>query len=290
MTDRSDTPFFFVTGAGNDFIALLNRPIPPMETVKAWCRRGVSVGADGLFSLRRVTDGRYALDYANADGAQADLCLNAARCAARLAFDQEPSASSVQIETAAGTLTAEPLDETRTAVLMPAPGPGRPTTLHTNGRTYPGRRIDVGVPHFVLWWQGDLEDAPVGSLGPVLRAHADLGEEGANVHFVALAPPEGFGIRSFERGVEAETLACGTGVVAAAACAIAEGRLSLPLVATTRGGCELHLEEGPLKPAGEERWRLSGDARIVASGRIHGTATPGVPSHENPRPARPERR
>ena len=287
MTDRNGTPFFFVTGAGNDFIALLDCPIPPVETVQAWCRRGVSVGADGLFSLRRVTDGRYALDYANADGAHADLCLNAARCAARLAFDQEPSASSVQIETAAGTLTAEPLDETRTAVLVPAPGPGRPMILHTNSRTYTGRRIDVGVPHFVLWWQTDLDEAPVGSLGPILRAHPDLGREGANVHFVGLDPPEGFRIRSFERGVEAETLACGTGVVATAACAIAEGRLSLPLVATTRSGCELHLEEGPLEPAGAVRWRLSGDARIVASGRIRDTATPRVPSSGEPRSGTP---
>ncbi len=274
MTDRNGTSFSLVSGAGNDFIALLDRPIPPVETVKAWCRRGVSVGADGLFSLRRLTDGRYALDYANADGVRADLCLNAARCAARLAFDQEPSASRVQIETAAGTLTAEPLDDTRTAVLVPAPGPGRPMTLHTNSRTCPGRRIDVGVPHFVIWWPTDLDEAPVASLGPILRAHPDLGREGANVHFVGLDQPEGFRIRSFERGVEAETLACGTGVVAAAACAIAEGRLSLPVVAATRGGCALDLEAGPPDPAGAVRWRLSGDARIVASGRIRDTATP----------------
>ncbi len=287
MTDRNGTPFSLVSGAGNDFIALLNRPIPPVETVKAWCRRGVSVGADGLFSLRRVTDGRYALDYANADGARADLCLNAARCAARLAFDQEPAASRVQIETAAGTLTAEPLDDTRTAVLVPAPGPGRPMTLHTNSRTCPGRRIDVGVPHFVLWWRTKLDEAPVASLGPNLRAHPDLGREGANVHFVALDPPEGFRIRSFERGVEAETLACGTGVVAAAACAIAEGRLSLPVVATTRSGCELRLEEGAPDPAGAVRWRLSGDARIVASGHIRDTATPRVRSSEERRSVRP---
>ena len=287
MTDRNGTPFSLVSGAGNDFIALLDRPIPPAETVKAWCRRGVSVGADGLFSLRRVTDGRYALDYANADGAQADLCLNAARCAARLAFDQEPAASRVQIETAAGTLTAEPLDETRTAVLVPAPGPGRPMTLHTNSRICPGRRIDVGVPHFVLWWRADLDEAPVSSLGPVLRAHPDLGRQGANVHFVGLDPPEGFRIRSFERGVEAETLACGTGVVAAAACAIAEGRLSLPVVAITRSGCELRLEEDPPEPACPVRWRLSGDARIVASGRIRDTATPRVRSPEEPRSGRP---
>ena len=273
MTTSNGTPFSLVSGAGNDFIALVDRPVPSAETVRAWCRRGVSVGADGLFSLRRAAAGRYVLDYANADGARADLCLNAARCAARLAFDQEPSASSVEIETAAGALTAEPVDETSTALLVPAPGPGRPIALQTDGPTFPGRRIDVGVPHFVLWWQPDLDDAPVASLGPKLRAHPDHGREGANVHFVDLDPPAGFRIRSFERGVEAETLACGTGVVAAAACAIAEGRLALPLVAVTRSGCELRLEEAAPAKGGRARWRLSGDARIVASGRIRDQAT-----------------
>ena len=273
MTASEGTPFFLVSGAGNDFIALLGREAPPAETVRAWCRRGVSVGADGLFSLRRGTGGRYVLDYVNADGARADLCLNAARCAARLAFDQEPSISRVEIETAAGTLTAEPVDDTTTAVLVPRPGPGHPMTLRANEETYPGYRTLVGVPHFVLWWPGDLNEAPVASLGAALRAHPDLGPEGANVHFVDIDRTDGFRIRSFERGVEAETLACGTGVVAAAGCAVEAGRLSLPLVAATRSGCELRLEEGPSTPAGRPQWRLSGDARIVASGRIRDSST-----------------
>ena len=269
MTGQDGTPFFFVSGAGNDFIALLEQPAPEPERIRAWCRRGVSVGADGLFTLRRIAKGRYALDYANADGARAALCLNAARCAARLAFEREPQARRLTIETGAGALIAEPVDDTRTAVLVPAPAAGRAMTLHTGGRDHSGRRIDAGVPHFVLPWPGDLDDAPVASLGPALRAHPDLGPEGANVHFVELDPPGRFRIRSFERGVEAETLACGTGVVAAAACAIAEGRLALPVVAGTRGGFELRLEAAPDRPG---RWRLSGDARIVAGGSIAGDA------------------
>ena len=273
MTGSGGTPFCLVSGAGNDFIALLEHPAPPAETVEAWCRRGISVGADGLFTLRRVAEGRYALSYRNADGAEAALCLNAARCAARLAFDQEPGASRLVIETGAGALIAEPVDGTRTAIWVPAPATSRPMTLRANGHSYQGRHIDVGVPHFVLWWPGDLDRAPGASLGPLLRAHPDLGTEGANVHFVDLDPPGRFRIRSFERGVEAETLACGTGVVAAAACAIAEGRLSLPLVASTRGGFELHLEADSAATDGSVRWRLSGDARIVARGFIEPAAT-----------------
>lgn len=272
MTGQDGTPFLLVSGAGNDFIALVERPAPTPETIRAWCRRGLSVGADGLFTLRRQARGRYVLDYANADGARAALCLNAARCAARLAFEQEPDARRLTIETGAGALVAEPVDDSRTAVLVPAPGAGRATTLRANGQEHQGRRIDVGVPHFVLWWPGDLDEAPVASLGPVLRSHPDLGPEGANVHFVRLDPPGRLGIRSFERGVEAETLACGTGIVAAAACAIAEGRLALPVAAATRGGFELQLEAAPDGPDGLGRWRLSGDARVVASGRIAAAA------------------
>ena len=272
MTGQDGTPFLLVSGAGNDFIALVERPAPTPETIRAWCRRGLSVGADGLFTLRRLARGRYALDYANADGARAALCLNAARCAARLAFEQEPDARRLTIETGAGALVAEPVDDSRTAVLVPAPGAGQATTLRANGQEHQGRRIDVGVPHFVLWWPGDLDEAPVAPLGPPLRAHPDLGPEGANVHFVRLDPPGRLGIRSYERGVEAETLACGTGVVAAAACAVAEGRLALPVAAATRGGFELQLEAAPDGPDGLGRWRLSGDARIVASGRIAAAA------------------
>lgn len=272
MSEQDGTPFLLVSGAGNDFIALVERPAPAAETIRAWCRRGVSVGADGLFTLHRTAEERYALDYANADGARAALCLNAARCAARLAFEQEPDARSLTIETGAGDLIAEPVDDTRTAVRVSVPGAGQAMKLRANGRDVPGWRIDAGVPHFVLCWQGDLNEAPVASLGPVLRAHPDLGPDGANVHFVDLDPPGRFSIRSWERGVEAETLACGTGVVAAAACGIAEGRLSLPVAAVTRSGFELRLDAAPEGPDGLDRWRLSGDARIVARGCIAAAA------------------
>ncbi|MDE2850905.1 MAG: diaminopimelate epimerase [Acidobacteriota bacterium] len=268
MSDQDGTPFLLVSGAGNDFIALVEHPAPAAETIRAWCRRGVSVGADGLFTLHRLARERYALDYANADGARAALCLNAARCAARLAFEQEPHAGELTIETGVGDLVAEPVDDTRTAVRVPVPGAGQAMTLRANGRDVPGWRIDAGVPHFVLRWPGDLDEAPVASLGAALRAHPDLGPDGANVHFVDLDPPGRFRIRSYERGVEAETLACGTGVVATAARGIAEGRLSLPIAAVTRSGFELRLDAAPEGPDGLDRWRLSGDARIVARGRI----------------------
>ncbi len=274
MTNRDTTPYVFVSGAGNDFIALLDQPAPVEDVIAAWCRRGVSVGADGLFTLRRRAPERFVLDYANADGARAALCLNAARCAARLAFEQAPGASRVTIDTGAGALDVEPVDETRTSVLVPRPSTGaeRPTTLPVDGKAIRGYRIEVGVPHFVLWWPEDLENAPLRTLGPLLRAHADLGTEGANVHFVRLEPPRRLSIRSFERGVEAETLACGTGVVAAVACAVAERQLELPVEARTRSGFELRVDDADPHQNAGPRWRLSGDARIVARGHLESAA------------------
>ncbi len=287
MTGGGGTPFLLVSGAGNDFIALVDRPAPPARTIRAWCRRGVSVGADGLFSLRREGPGRHVLDYANADGNHAALCLNAARCAARIAFERDPEADRLTLETPAAELVAERVDADRTAVRIAAPEPSRKMTLRANGHDVPGHRIDVGVPHFVLWWSGDLDSAPVASLGPLLRAHRDLGSDGANIHFVCLEPPKRFRIRSFERGVEAETLACGTGAVAAAACAIDDGQLGLPLTAVARSGFPLSIEAVSAAPG---HWRLCGDARIVARGRIDEGADarpcPPAQPHTDPSPGK----
>ena len=274
MTGPDGTPFLLVSGAGNDFIALVERPAPAPETIRAWCRRGLSVGADGLFTLHRLARERYALDYANADGARA-----------RPVPERRPLRGPARLRAGTGRPETDDRDRRRrpwspsrsTTHARPSwcrrPARGKRRRSARTGRNTQGRRIDVGVPHFVLWWPGDLDQAPVASLGPVLRSHPDLGPEGANVHFVRLDPPGRLGIRSYERGVEAETLACGTGVVAAAACAVAEGRLSLPVAAATHGGFELQLEAAPDGPDGLGRWRLSGDARIVARGRIAAAAT-----------------
>ncbi len=147
----------------------------------------------------------------------------------------------------------------------------------------------MGVPVFVLPWQGSLRDAPVAALGARLRSHAAFGDEGANVMFVRWLPPARLEIRSYERGVEAETLACGTGVLAASAAAVAEG-LSLPLRVLTGGGCEF-VVEGALDAHGRiAKWSLTGDARLVArlSPRGGRRATAGAPRVDLTRPGGPD--
>jgi len=259
--------FAKVSGSGNDFLALLEpeRSPTPAE-IAAWCRRGVSEGADGLFVLRReLTAVR--MDYWNADGQPADLCVNGTRCAARLAFERGWAASQVTVETGAGPLVARRLDGARIALeLQPPSRPERRAPL-VDGAAVAGSFVTVGVPHFVVFWPRSLADAPVGELGAALRRHPDFAPAGTNVDFVRFPAPHALEIRSFERGVEAETLACGTGVLAAVAAGLATRSAELPVEALTLGGFRLAVEGEA--PGGEvRRWSLAGDARIVAEGEL----------------------
>ncbi len=258
------THFYKVSGSGNDFLALAEPfETPSPETIRAWCRRGVSLGADGLFVLRRADLG-VTMDYFNADGLPADLCLNGTRCAAQLAFHLGLAGESVAVRTAAGAFTARRIDDTRIAVELPAPAePPQPLSVEAGGETHAGHRITIGVPHFVLSWP-ELEQAPVRELGAEIRRHAAFGPPGTNVSFVRFPEPGRMDIRTFERGVEDETLSCGTGVLASAAMGIETGLARLPLRVRTWGGFELEVDGDPARGS----WSLGGDARVIAEGEL----------------------
>ena len=259
------THFFKVSGSGNDFLALAEPfEIPDAATIRAWCRRGVSLGADGLIVLRRAAGGA-AMDYFNADGLAADLCLNGTRCAAQLAFHLGWAEGTVRVRTPAGDFPARQVDASRIAVELPVPAqPPRRLDVEAGGSTHSGYRILVGVPHFVLLWPEDLARAPVRELGREIRYHAAFGPPGTNVNFVRFPAANRMEIRTYERGVEDETLSCGTGVLAGAAVGLATGEARLPLRALTQGGFELEVE-GDLAAG---RWSLAGDARLVAEGDL----------------------
>jgi diaminopimelate epimerase len=271
------TQFFKVSGSGNDFLALAEPfKTPPSETIRAWCRRGVSVGGDGLFVLRRA-EGGVTMEYFNSDGFPADLCLNGTRCAAQLAFHLQWAQETVLIRTGAGAVSARQLDDSRVAVDLPAPAEGpRELTLEIGGASYSGYRILVGVPHFVLPWPEGLGSAPVRELGPAIRRHEAFGAPGTNVNFVRFPAHDRMQIRTFERGVEDETLSCGTGVLAGAAVGLATGRARLPLRVETQSGFELEVDGDPSRG----RWQLAGDARVLAEGELlaGAQADPAPPS------------
>lgn len=279
---------WLASGGGNDFLALPEPSEDPTpQTVRAWCRRGVSLGADGLFVLRRSGDGRVSMAYSNADGRPAALCVNGTRCAARLAFElgwadaSHRGGERVVVETCAGPLEASLAGRDRVRLEIPPPeAEPVPIALATEGRTWAGHRVTIGVPHLVLDWppagwsesageEGEeradpLASAPVARLGALLRRHPDLGPAGANVDFVRFPSPGRLDLRTFERGVEAETLACGTGVLAAVLVGLATGAARLPVDAFTLGGFELRVEGEAEPGVPPRRWWLTGDARLVA--------------------------
>ena len=262
--------FFKLSGAGNDFIALIGpAPVPTEEDIRRWCRRALSLGADGVLLLYRTADGGRLVHH-NADGGRSDLCLNGSRCAAQLAFAQGWGRDGwLLLTTDAGILEARQLNPNTVELSLPLDLPTAPERLQleADGALHEGWYLHVGVPHLVLDWPTTLTDAPVASLGARLRSHPRILPGGANVNFVRFISPDRFEIRTFERGVEGETLACGTGVIATVQTGIAAGRLRLPVRALTSGGFELTVS-GDWKDGIWERLALAGDARLVARGEL----------------------
>ena len=207
----------------------------------------------------------------NADGGRSDLCLNGSRCAARLAgelgwHDQ----GQVELATDAGLLDCRLEKHETVSIVLPSEltrdlSERKEVRLETARGETRGYFLKVGVPHLVVPIEGDaaaVADLEIASLGPPLRSHADLGPEGANVNFVSYLSRDRFVLRTWERGVEGETLACGTGAVAAGSVGESLGLLDLPVTAKAAGGFELEVgvRDGAVT--------LAGDARLVARGEL----------------------
>ena len=264
------TSFYRLSGGGNDFLALAEPTIQPTtEEISAWCRRGVSAGADGLFVLQR-TDSGITMRHFNADGSSANFCLNGTRCAVQLAKHLEWVDDEIEVLTGAGPVRGRTQGSSTVSLALTAPTKPRLLDLKTSEGNHSAWFVDVGVPHLVLLHSENLQSVPIDTLGPLLRSHPDLGEEGANIDFVRFIDRARFEIRTFERGVEAETLACGSGVLAAAAVGLTLDEIDLPIRALTLGGFELTIATD--SDASEDRWIFTGDARLVARGTLFGGA------------------
>jgi diaminopimelate epimerase len=232
-------PFTKVVGAGNDFIIIdtLHHRLGPL--VRRWpavsrqlCDRHHGIGADGLLVLEPSRVAHVKMRVFNADGSEAQMCGNGARCVARVVRAWgEHRGEVVRIESASGLLEARVRGET---IQMRMPDPTRlrvDLPLRVGRRAYRTAYVHTGVPHVVVPVRG-LDRLDVGRLGRSLRHHRSLGPAGANVDFIQRdrGRPNRLRVRTYERGVEGETLACGTGVAASAViyavgtCAAAKGR------------------------------------------------------------------
>jgi diaminopimelate epimerase len=273
-----------VSGGGNDFLALVEPAREPSaEEIRAWCARGLSLGADGVFTLARSASGAsdVTMRYWNADGATAALCINGTRCASRLALALGWTNGPFRIATDAGTFGARAVQPTEIAIELPAPDEWpRKKVLEVDGQEITGWFVTVGVPHFVVVWPASLRDAPVDRLGAALRRHVEFAPAGTNVDFVRFPDRHRMEIRSYERGVEGETLACGTGTLASVAVGLQLDLAELPVVATTLGGFAFTVA-GETVDAALRSWSLAGDARVL--GTIELTPEAGIPAPSSPR-------
>ncbi len=260
-----------MNGAGNDFILIDNRrrqlALGPEQIIRL-CHRQRGIGADGLFLLVPSQTGKadWAWEFYNSNGSTAEMCGNGARCFARFVQRLTQAAGPISFETGAGIVRAA-FDGERVTVNLTQPRDlalSQKITLRHGKETV--HCLNTGVPHAVLF-VSDADQAMVREWGAEIRYHEQFAPKGTNVNFVQVLHPNLIRVRTYERGVEGETLACGTGVTASALIASRIHVFSSPVKVQVRGGdiLEVSFKES----SGQfSEVQLTGPADFVFEGRI----------------------
>jgi diaminopimelate epimerase len=265
-TKQDPLTFSKMAGGGNDFVVIDNRGQrigDASDLTRRICTHGLSVGADGLILVESSARATFRMRYYNSDGSLAAFCGNGTRCAARFAFLNVIAGRKMTIETDAGIVGAEVGEGGAVTLALSPPWSFRPDRALVVGQTtVRGSSIMVGVPHFVVFIREDLWSQDIRPLGRAIRNHPDLAPDGANVNFVTVRDAQSIEVRTYERGVEDETLACGSGVVASAVTSALYGRVKPPVSVLTRSGITMQVSF-ELRDGHAEEVRLRGDARLV---------------------------
>ena len=210
-------PFYKMQGAGNDFVVIDHQPgLDYAAFARKVCDRHLGVGADGVLVLEASTTADHRMRIINADGSEAEMCGNGARCmAVYIVHKFAVVPEQFTIETLAGKLHASAKEETSCVQLSEPKDYRANIELRIGEQKLTAHFINTGVPHTVIFVTG-LGDFDVHGLGRVIRHHPAFGAKGTNVNFVERVKDGVVAVRTYERGVEAETMACGTGSVASA--------------------------------------------------------------------------
>ncbi len=267
---KREISFTKMSGAGNDFVVIDNLDgkieFDKSQLVIALCSRRYGVGADGLLLLERSGSADFFMRYYNADGSYGGMCGNGGRCVARFACITGIAKQRMKFEALDFVYEAE-VTNASVKLWMRVPTSLRPNILVTlDGEEFSGHFVDTGSPHFVIECS-DLASADVVHFGRAIRRHPVFGADGCNVNFVSRQEDGSVGIRTFERGVEAETLACGTGAVASAIMLALQHGLQSPVRLNVRSGEQLtvyfELDGGKFRNV-----ILEGSAHIIFSGTL----------------------
>lgn len=264
-------PFFKVAGCGNDFILVDARrrsaPRDPARLARSLCDRKRGIGADGLLMVLPSKKGKARMRIFNSDGSEAEMCGNGLRCVAWYLHSQNGGSRSFTVETGAGPMKAEITQPERVRFYLPPPKDLRlGLKLTHQGRRYILHGVNTSVPHTVLLLSRP-EKVNLDELGPWIRRHRLFRPAGTNVNLVRVDSPHRIKVRTYERGVEAETLACGTGAVASAVIGAALGKLKPPIQVSTAGGEKLTVGFHPDRHPWDGLY-LEGPARILFEGGI----------------------
>ena len=261
-------------GAGNDFVLVDDRDgnFPERGSlIAAMSADHTGIGCEGLILVRSSRKADFRMLFFNPDGSEAELCGNGARCVA--AFAKHIGAvksGSMTFETGAGLVDAEIVDDGLVKVWMPEPT-GRRYGLtiedvHIEGKAVKGDHIVVGVPHFIVP-VANIAKVDVGEVGRRIRLSSAFAPNGTNVDFVQYIAPNKAILRTYERGVEAESGACGTGAVATAVVGMEAHEMSLPMHVRSSQGYDL-VVEGDYRQSQGTGFTLTGPVRMVFDGEI----------------------
>ncbi len=271
MKNSKKIPFSKLQGTGNDFILIDNskgmlKGMNLVQLAVTVCHRHYSVGADGLIVIVPSRKADFKWRFFNADGSEAEMCGNGARCAARFAHLKKIAGKDMSFETLAGIIHARVKKDTVTVQLSGASGLRMNIAVPLDSDQRMGHFINTGVPHLVYLTK-DIDNEDVDRIGRTTRFHQLFKPAGTNVNFIQIQGRHRIRIRTYERGVEGETLACGTGSVAAAIIAGSLGAAVSPVEVVTGSGEKLVVS---FERAGDgfTNIYLEGEARVICEGTL----------------------
>ena len=260
-----------MNGAGNDFILIDNRDREIQlraSQIEQLCHRQRGIGADGLLLLEPSANGAadWSWQFYNADGGTAEMCGNGARCFAAFIRKKTDTPARLTFETQAGIIEAECKGSEITVTLTAPEGLAIGQEIDLGGKPVTSHSLNTGVPHAVVFVD-DADRTMVHEEGQAIRRHPHFAPSGTNVNFVQVLEPNLIRVRTYERGVEGETLACGTGVSAAAIITSHLRQTPPPISVQVQGG-EILRVDFQASESGFQNVKLTGPAEFVFEGTI----------------------
>lgn len=262
--------FVKMHGAGNDFVMVDDRkeqfPVDRKEWMASLGKRRTGIGCDGFILVQNSATADFKMRFFNPDGGEVEMCGNGARCVARFARDIGAAGDSMEFETVAGAIQAE-VFKREVCLHLTQPKDWRiDEMLEVDGEEIRYSMVNTGVPHVVVEVD-DLAEVDLVGMGSAIRYHEEFQPAGTNANFITVTGPDSLSLRTYERGVEGETLACGTGITACALVAGKSGKVNPPVKVKSAFGDILTVNYTPTEK-GATDVTLTGSAVYVYKGRL----------------------